>query len=351
MQVCAKGKLFLKEGLSGFSTFQFGGEYLFSRDKSDFSNPYVTNARIKADDHFKAGFAEADIYFTNALAAKIGTRIEHSSILGKSNIVPRLALAYKVGEKGQVSMAYGIFYQKPDRQILLFQNNLDYSKATHYILNYQKVSRDYTLRTEIFYKKYNNLIKTEADTSNRGFGDAKGFELFWRDRKSIKNFDYWISYSYLDTKRDFLNYPSSIQPNFAANHTASLVVKKFVTKLKSMVNGSYTYSSGRPYYNIRYNNTEGKYKIYDQGKTIPYHSLSVSINYLPNINKQGANRFTVFVFSVTNVLGNNQVFGYNYSNNGMIKQAINPIAKRFFFFGCFLSFGVDRTEDVINSNL
>ena len=68
------------------------------------------------------------------------------------------------------------------------------------------------------------LLKTYAVNSqelltNNGFGDAKGFEFFWRDKKTIKNLDYWISYSYLDTKRDFLNFPYAIQPNFAAKHT------------------------------------------------------------------------------------------------------------------------------------
>ena len=344
-------KAVLERRLTGLSTFRFGGEYLYSDDKTDFSNSQVSNAINQTKDHFKAAFAEADIYVTNDLAAKIGARAEHSSVIDKANIVPRVSLAYKVGEKGQFSMAYGIFYQKPERQMLLFNERLDYTKATHYILNYQKVSRDYTLRTEIFYKKYQNLIKTAPDTTNNGYGDAKGFEVFYRDRKTLKNVDYWISYSYLDTKRDFMNYPFALTPNFAAKHTASLVVKKFVTALKTQFNGSYTFASGRPYYNIRYNDIENKFKIADQGKTIAYHNLSFSVNYLPNINKQGANKFTVFVFSVTNVLGSNQVFGYNYSANGLIKQPINPISKRFFFFGCFLSFGVDRTEDVINSNL
>jgi len=344
-------KAVFERRLSGLSAIRFGGEYLYSDDKTDFSNSYVSDAKNEFNDHFKAAFAEADIYVTNDLAAKVGTRVEHSSVIEKSNVVPRISLAYKVGLQGQFSMAYGIFYQKPDRQILLFTDKLDYSKATHYILNYQKVSRDYTIRTEVFYKKYNDLIKTYPDTSNRGYGDAKGFEVFYRDRKTLKNVDYWISYSYLDTKRDFLNYPSALTPNFAAKHTASLVVKKFVTALKTQFNGSYTFASGRPYYNIRYNSSTGKYAINDQGKTIPYHNLSFSVNYLPNISKQGASKFTVFVFSVTNVLGSNQVFGYNYSANGLIKQPINPISKRFYFFGCFLSFGVDRSEDVINSNL
>lgn len=353
-------KIVFEKKLKGLSAFRFGGEYFYSRDKSDFSNDSAANIISEATDHLKAGFAEVDIYVTNDLAAKIGTRVEHSSILNKANIAPRFSLAYKLGNAGQASLAYGIFYQKPENSFFTKRyhyGQLQYTRATHYILNYQKVSREYTLRVEGFYKKYEDLIKTQPvayssdSLNNNGYGDAKGFEVFWRDRKTFKNVDYWISYSYLDTKRDYLNYPSAIQPNFAARHTTSLVVKKFVTALKTQFNGSYTFATGRPYYNIRYSESSKNYSIFDHGKTPGYNSLSFSVNYLPNINKAGANKFSVFVFSVTNVLASNQVFGYNYSYNGMRKEAITPTAKQFYFLGCFLSFGVDRTEDVINSNL
>ena len=353
-------KTVFERKLPGLSAIRFGGEYLYYRDKNDFSNKFITNSQTTVDDHFKAAFVETDIYITNDLAAKVGGRFEHSSQLEKSNVVPRVSLAYKVGRQAQASLAYGIFYQKPEKDFFLRNYTYDdllYSKATHYIANFQQVSRDYTLRIEAFYKKYNELVKTHAignvvdSFSNGGFGDAKGIELFWRDRKTFKNVDYWISYSWLNTKRDYLNFPYAIQPNFAANHTANLVVKKFVTKLKTQFNGSYTFATGRPYYNIRMDNATGKFIIADQGKTIPYHSMSISVNYLPSIGKENAKRFTVFVFSINNVLGSNQVFGYNYSYNGSRKEPILPTAKRFFFLGCFLSFGVDRSEDVINSNL
>ncbi len=353
-------KTVFERRLPGLSAFRFGGEYLYYRDRNDFSNKFVTNGLSTVDDHFKAAFAETDIYITNDLAAKLGGRFEHSSLLNKSNIVPRFSLAYKVGAQAQASLAYGIFYQKPEKDNFLrnyIYSDLLYSKATHYIVNFQKVSRDYTFRLEGFYKKYNELVKTHArgnvidSISNAGFGDAKGIELFWRDRKTFKDVDYWISYSWLDTKRDYLNFPYAMQPNFAANHTANLVVKKFVTKLKTQFNGSYTFATGRPYYNIRMDDNTGEFVIADKGKTIPYHSMSFSVNYLPSIGNPDARRFTVFVFSINNVLGSNQVFGYNYSYNGSRKEPILPTAKRFFFFGCFISFGVDRSEDVINSNL
>jgi hypothetical protein len=75
------------------------------------------------------------------------------------------------------------------------------------------------------------------------------------------------------------------------------------------------------------------------------------MNYVPSLGKQNAKLFWVLVASVTNVLGNNIVYGYNYSYNGVNKMPINPAAKRFYFIGVFFSWGVDRTEDAINNNL
>ena len=350
-------RMVIEKKLPGLSMFRFGGEYQYFSDRNRFKASFI-NQITTTSDHLKAGFAEADIYVTNDLAAKVGARVEHSSILNKPNVAPRLSLAYKLG-KGQASVAYGIFYQKPEKEYYLrnyVMPDLNYSKAVHYIANYQKVSRDYTFRLEGFYKKYHDLLKTYSRNGNSfpdsaatsGYGDAKGIELFWRDRKTLKNVDYWISYSFLDTKRDYLNYPMVMKPNFAATHTANLVVKKFVTKLKTQFNASYTYATGRPYYNIRQDHSVGKSVIADQGTTRDYHSMSFSVNYLPSISKPGAKKFTVVVFSINNVLGSNQVFGYNYSYDGSRKEPIIPPAKRFYFLGCFISFGVDDSDDVIN---
>src|SRR5690606_25426634 len=138
-----------------------------------------------------AGFAEADIYITAKLAAKTGARWEHASILQKSNFAPRLSIAYKIGKQSQASLAYGIFYQNPERKYLPAPHLLSFMRATHYIAQYMKSVNNKTFRVELFYKKYEDLIKTdwvnfkETAINNHGFGDAKGIELFWRDKKSI----------------------------------------------------------------------------------------------------------------------------------------------------------------------
>ncbi|MEI9958070.1 MAG: hypothetical protein WDM90_17600 [Ferruginibacter sp.] len=160
-----------------------------------------------------AGFAESDIYITNALAAKLGVRTEHSQLLDKWNVAPRASLAYQLGKYSSAGFAYGIFYQNPETKYLPTTSILNFSKATHYILQYQILNTLQTFRAELFYKKYDDLYKTNFSVNgnliaanNNGNGYAKGFELFWRDKKTIPSVDYWISYSYLDTKRDFLNF-------------------------------------------------------------------------------------------------------------------------------------------------
>ncbi|HEX8333235.1 MAG TPA: TonB-dependent receptor [Segetibacter sp.] len=328
--------------LKGISSIRFGSKYMYAHNKSTY-NGY----KALLNDHYNAAFAETDIYLTNNIAAKIGGRVEYSSIIDKANVAPRLSLAYKTGKDAQVSVAYGTFYQKPENIQLIQTTDLGYTKATHYIANYQKTNKFYTFRLEGFYKKYEDLIKTSPTINNDGEGYAKGIELFFRDKKTIKNLDYWISYSYLDTKRDYLNYPGKLQPNFAANHTASLVTKRWVTKLSTGFNFTYSYASGRPYYNFKYNNSTSKYSIADQGTTKDYHNLGFSANYV----KKVGNAYAVLVGSVTNVLGANQVFGYNYSHDGYRKQVITTPAKRFYFIGVFVSWGVDRTQDAINGNL
>lgn len=344
-------KQVIEKKLSGLSAVRFGGEYWYSSNPGTFSNDNASYQN-HLKDHYAAGFGEADIYLTNAAAMKLGGRYEYSSIIGKANIAPRISLAYKTGTNAQVSLAYGIFYQKPLNNELMFgATSLGYTRAIHYIANYQKTTNERIFRVEAFYKKYADLVKTYPTYSNDGTGYAKGIELFLRDKKTFKNLDYWISYSFLDTKRDYLNYPGKLQPYFAAPHTASIVTKRFVTEWKGGFNITYTYATGRPYYNFRLDNNDQKYFIADQGKTKDFHNVGFSAEYIPSLGKENAKTFIVWFASVTNVLGSNQVYGYNYSYNGAVKQAINPPAKRFYFVGCFLSWGIDRSQDAINNNL
>jgi vitamin B12 transporter len=353
-----QNRIVLDKKLNGLSGIRFGTEISSSNEKSAYTLFNGTKFNEVVKENMIAVFGESDIYLTNSLAAKLGVRTEHSNLLNKWNVAPRASLAYQLTKYSSAGFAYGIFYQNPERSYLPTITVLDFSKSAHYILQYQMLTGLQTLRVETFYKKYNDLFKTalnvngrEVAANNSGSGYAAGFEVFWRDKKTIKNVDYWIAYSYLDTKRDFINFPSSIQPSFAAKHTAAFVFKKFVLPWKTQFNLSYNFATGRPYYRIVYDNAQQKNVFTDKGETINYNSCSFSVNYLPTIGKKNTKNFAVWVLGVNNVFGQKQVFTYNYSADGNRKEPVTPASKRFVFIGCFLSFGTDRTQDAINNNL
>ncbi len=346
-------KLVIEKKLKGLSAFRFGNEYNYSNERSIFISYNGQEFPERLKESITSFFAESDIYITNDLAAKAGLRLEHSSTVEKTNIAPRLSLAYKLSKQAQLSFAYGIYFQDPERKYLPALNPLTFMKATHYVAQFMKVSAQRTFRTEVFYKKYDDLVKTSAPAgrevavNNNGFGDAKGIEFFWRDKKTIKDVDYWISYSYLDTKRDFLNFPFETRPNFAAKHTASLVIKKFVMPWKIQFNGAYNYASSRPYYNIVPDGSGG-YKFSDRGVVPDYHNFSFALNYLPSIGKKDAKTFSVYVLSISNIFNLKQVFGYQFSYNGARKEEIVPTSRMFVYIGAFFSFGIDRSQDSID---
>ncbi|MNK17809.1 hypothetical protein D3C87_360060 [compost metagenome] len=352
------GKLVVEKKV-GINTLRAGVEFNNADEKMNYGF-YEKNYK----DLISSAFAETDLIFTNDLSAKIGARTEHSSYLDRWNFSPRVALAYRISKNWTTSLAYGMFYQNPESRYLI-SNNFDFQRADHYIFQVQKNADGRNLRFEAFYKNYDELIKTssisnESSSSpnnqytqfadnNSGGGFAKGIELFWRDKKTFKDIDYWITYSYLDSKRDFLNYPFSLAPNFASKHTLNVVAKKFIMDWKTGFNMSYTYAKGRPYYDIISNN--GENILRNQGKLKDFSGLNFSVNYVPSVGKKDSKSFTVFVLSINNILGNKNVYGFNYSADGNTRTTVRPPVNTFVFVGVFVSFGVDKTNDAINNNL
>ncbi|MBE2273253.1 MAG: TonB-dependent receptor [Flavobacteriales bacterium] len=340
-------KTVLERKINKISAIRGGIELNNAHETNNFNKNYT--------DLLSSVFAETDLGFSNNFSAKVGVRAENSSYLDKTNVAPRFALAYRLSEDWTSSFAYGIFYQNPESKYLNSNTPLTFQKAEHYILQVQKSSEGRSFRLEAFYKDYQKLVKTFGDQylqtaiNNDGNGTAKGAEIFWRDKKTFKNIDYWVSYSFLDTKRDFMNYPISLVPSFAAKHTLSVVAKKFVTDWKTGFNLSYTYASGRPYYDIV--SQSGTNILRHEGTLKDYSGLNFSVNYLPNLGKKDAKAFTVLVLSVSNILGNKNVYGYNFSKDGMRSSAVVPPVNTFVFIGAFISFGVDKTNDAINNNL
>lgn len=284
-----------------------------------------------------AGYLEADWSPKSWVAFKPGVRVEHSTLLKQSAIAPRFAMAIKSGLNGQISLASGIFYQTVEPSYLLNGYRPGFQQSVHYIANYQYMKGDRTLRIEGYYKDYNQLVReyTVYDPNsfrmpygtvdNSGHGYAAGAELFWRDRKTVKNGDYWISYSYIDTRRLYKNYRVEAQPDFIANHNLNVVTKYFINKLQTQINMTYNYASGRPYYNPANSKFLGD-------RTPDFHNLSLTINYLTSIKKW----FTVLYAGIDNITNTQNVFGYRFDAMGT-RYPIRPALYRSIFIGANFS--------------
>ncbi|AWH86738.1 TonB-dependent receptor [Flavobacterium album] len=340
-------KLKLTKKFRNHIKLTFGGDYFITDFNEDYKQPDAFTFNSGYNNSIAAAYAETEIIFTEKFALKAGARATHASVLGKGAIEPRTALAYKVSDKSQFSLAYGDFHQTPKADYLKYFRDFNYERTSHYIFNYMYNGNGKTFRAELYDKEYSNLVKYNTATvqydtqfNNNGTGYARGIDLFWRDNKSIKNLEYWVSYSYIDSKRDYRNYERSVTPGYIAKHNFSVVSKYFVTSLRSQIGATYSFNSGRPYDNP--NET-----AFMNGKTGSYNNLSLSWAYLIDAQK-------ILYFSVSNVTGADNIFGYTYANSPgtdgqFARQAVTQPASRFFFVGFFWTISDDKKSNQLNN--
>lgn len=337
----------LKKRFSSRVRLSFGTEY-FNTNYDESYTPINTNKlKYGFNNSILATFIETDIFFSKNLAAKVGIRAENTSLLNEFTFSPRASVSYKSGKNSQFSLAYGQFYQNPKNDYLKFSQDFDSENTSHLIANFQSVKQGQIFRIEAYHKAYNSLVKYTdlqpnftSNFNNNGDGFAKGFDIFWRQNGKIKNTDYWVSYSYLDTERDYRNYPTAARPSFASKHNLSIVTKHWIADWKSQIGFSYQFASGRNYTNP---NEPG----FLNNETKNFNNLSFNWAYLIDQQK-------ILYFSVNNILGTKNVFGYDYKNtpntNGNFdRQAIVPNADSFFFIGFFWTISDDKKSNQLDN--
>ena len=149
-----------------------------------------------------------------------------------------------------------------------------------------------------------------------------------------------MSYSYIDTERDYKNYTAEVTPSFVSKHSVSVVTKYWINDWKSQMGLTYQFNSGRPYNNPNES-------VFMNGKTKSYNSLSFSWAYLLSQQK-------ILYFSMSNILGTKNIFGYEYANtantNGVFdRKEITPTADRFFFIGFFWTISDNKKDNQLKN--
>jgi len=313
---------------------KFGGEFYSKSFGQNVQMPSETHDNRFINHNF-SGFTEAQVYASSNFTTRIGVRMEYSDYLKSFKVSPRLSTAYKINGNSQFSLAYGWFYQNPVDDYMLYTNQIKPERADHYTFSYQSTINERTIKVELYYKDYKDLVKQNGGAfylptsySNLGSGYAKGLDFFWRDNKTIKNGDYWISYSYLDTKRNYRNFPTEAIPTFASKHNFSVVYKHWFGSLRSLAGANFKYSSPRVYNNPNSTAFNG-----EQMK--PYRSLDLSWSFLYRQN-------IIIYGAVTNITGFKNEFGRQYADvtdaTGQYpSSSIKPGSNRFFVMACFIT--------------
>jgi len=132
-----------------------------------------------------------------------------------------------------------------------------------------------------------------------------------------------VSYSYIDTRRLYKNYQAEATPDFISDHNLSVVTKYYIEKIQTQINATYSYASGRPYYNPARPATD-----FLTDRTPAYHNLSVGINYLTHVKKW----FTVIYAGLDNVTNHKNIFGYRYDAS-LNRYEVRPALYRSVFVG------------------
>jgi len=286
---------------------RFGGDF----NRGWYSQSLTTDSTISINllDNQPSLFAETEWKISKKLALRTGIRAEYSSLLKSTGLLPRISAAYKTGTYSQFSFAWGKYRQKPENEYLQFAPALSPEKADHYILNFQYRKHRRTFRVEAYLKYYDELVKftslyspVPADYNNDGYGKAQGIDLFWRDSESLPGSDYWISYSFLNTSRDYQDYPESAIPSFASAHNLSVVYKRFFEELKILSGITYSFASSRPY-------NDPNSSVFMDGRTRAYNDISLNLTYLTTLFSKDC----IIHLNITNLLGFDNVFGYSYA--------------------------------------
>lgn len=337
------GTLHIKLSLTHFQSdalsFRLGSDATYLDYRFRFHlDSLAENYSLPVKDWILASYMEADVRLNKKTALRLGARSEYSTYTHETKLAPRTSMAYRIGEHSQLSAAWGIFYQQGGADYLKYSDALSFESAQHILFNYQYQKNRRILRAEIFNKQYNKLITYQpgqyeeyTDLANDGDGYARGIDLFWKDDASFRNLTYWISYSYIDSKRRYKDYPEMATPDFVSPHNLSIVFKYWWNLIHTQFSATYTYASGRSYFNP---NSED----FMSNHTPAIHDLSANASYVTDLFGWAS----VVHLSVSNVLGTSHIYSYRYAPEpdpqGVYEGvAIRNKVRRTIIIGLFIS--------------
>ncbi|TYA57304.1 carboxypeptidase-like regulatory domain-containing protein [Formosa maritima] len=277
----------------------------------------------------------------NQTQINFGIRYNYINKFNKNLLEPRLSFTHKFWNNFSIEVL-AEFKSQNTSQIINLQNDflgvekrrwqlsnnnsipIIKSKQASFGINYSK--NNFLISSEFYYKHISDIT-----TQSQGFvdqhqyvksiGDNNVFGLDFLLRKSFTNYNFWISYSFMDNKYSFNSistnpFPSNFDVTHAVTWGSSYTKNKFKFSL------GLNWHSGKPYTKPVEGNeivdNKVNYQPTNSSRLDSYFRVDVSAIYDINISKKVKGEFGA---SLWNILGTKNIINTYYTiNNGSVIQ-------------------------------
>ncbi len=289
-------------------------------------NPDAPSIKVDTDycSNRVAHFTEFELLTPLGIKFIPGFRFEYESISKSFRTDPRLSMVLALSEHASLNFAWGRYHQDPAPEYFdpyIGNPNLRAMESIHYIVGLFYKKGNMIFRLEGYSKRYKNLLlkDEEINYTNKGYGSAKGIDIFIKNR--LGPISGWISYSWLRARRKWMDIPVMAPPYFDITHNLTSVLS--VDLFSNLSFGtSLRYATGKPY-------TPAKGE-YNTARVPDYIKLDITLSYLCTIFRSN---MTVFYVAVSNLLGRINIFDYRYSDDYKRREAVESSFARSVYFG------------------
>jgi hypothetical protein len=300
----------------------------FISDSTDYhpgapTRRYATHARLWAP-----GFhLEDKLRLWGRVYATVGGRLDYASTPGVWTSDPRAALAWRIDDRQTARVAAGRYHQLADPRYLdpAYGNPaLQPLAASHWIAGYEWKSEGVNVRVEGYHKDYDQLVTYDRSNfyANGGHGYARGVDCFVQGKH--RRLSGWISYGYLDSRRQELDDPHEVPASYGVRHSAT-VVGMYSLDAFWQIGARFAHTSGRPYTPVvgsTYDASRDLWRpIYGENNSdlLPeYRRLDLRLTRLfslPSGAGLPASNVCVFYVEAMNVLDTQNVLEYSYNQD------------------------------------
>ncbi len=306
-------------------------------NKCYFKNIYGENATIlfysDIDEYVNEGKeekSEYNYYFTylkhqiNIFKWNIisGIRYEKKDYTKEHLFSPRILISKKLTSHLKLNFSINKYYQSPQvYHTSGVMGNPDLSSiiSYHYVYGIEyKFIKYFKLKTELYHKKFENVIAISANENNETFtnsgkGEANGIEFYLSYNIKEKIWG-WISYSYSIAERKWSANSPTVLYYFDKPHIFNLLLSYKINP-KFQIGAKFNYTSGIPMEKIiGVKNGSTVNEIFETTRYPAYHRLDLRFDYFFKIFQCDAKVYIEFlnVYNRKNIV--EYIYNSDYSN-------------------------------------